>query len=110
MALRIDAHAKNEARALLGLKMKDELTEYQRGNRDGLVSFARWAFEMYKMQRGAAERLEFKACENRTLARDNVRTTITNLRYKAESFKQAAEHALRMSESLPIDPDISDVD
>ena len=86
----------------------EELTEYQRGNRDGLISFARWAFDMYKTYRDDADKLEFKACENGALARDNVRMTITNRRYKAESFKEAAEHALRMSESLPIDPEKGD--
>ncbi len=90
--------------------MEDELTVYQRGNRDGLISFARWALNMYKTYREDADRLEFKACENRTLVRDNVRLSITNLRYRAESFKDAAEHALRMSESLPIDPNINDAD
>lgn len=103
-------HAKSETRALSGLKMEDELTAYQRGNRDGLISFARWAFDMHKLYRDDADKLEYKACENGTLVRDNVRMTITNCRWQAQSFKEAAEHALKMSESLPIDPDINDID
>lgn len=82
----------------------DTLTSYQRGNRDGLISFAKWAQSMHKTYKEEAERLEFKACENRSLARDNVRMSITTMRWNAQCFKLAAEQAYRMSESLPIDP------
>jgi hypothetical protein len=87
-----------------------DLTAYQRGNRDGLISFAKWAMEMYMSYRKDAEKLEFKACENGALARENVRKMITTRRWMAESFKNAAEHALRMSESLPIDPNVDILD
>ena len=80
------------------------LTAYQRGNRDGLVSFASWAIEMYDLYRKEAESMEFKACENGSLVRENVRTSITSRRFSAECFKKASEQAIRMSESLPHDP------
>jgi hypothetical protein len=81
-----------------------ELTQYQRGNRDGLESFAVWAEQMEKELKEEANRLELKACESGILARDNVRTSITGLRYKANAFQHAANKARQMSQSLPIDP------
>ena len=86
------------------------LTAYQRGNRDGLISFAKWAMEMCVSYREDAEKLEFKACENGMLAKENVRLSVTTRRWMAESFKNAADHALRMSESLPIDPNVDVLD
>ena len=90
--------------------MKSEvvLTAYQRGNRDGLISFAKWAMEMYSSYIEDAERLELKACENGMLAKENVRQLITTRRWMAESFKNAADHSLRMSQSLPIDPECAE--
>ena len=85
--------------------MQENLTEYQRGNRDGLISFAKWAYDMYKLYKEDANSVELKACESRALARENVRRMIINKRQAAECFKKAAEHALRMSESLPHDPE-----
>ena len=85
--------------------MQGKLTEYQRGNRDGLISFAKWAYDMYKLYKDDANDFELKACESGALARENIRRMITNKRQSAERFKEAAEHALRMSESLPHDPE-----
>lgn len=87
--------------------MKDDeltLTKYQRGNRDGLESFAKWAEQMANDLKEEANRLEFKACESGVLARDNVRISITSLRHKADAFRQTANKARQISQSLPIDP------
>ena len=81
-----------------------QLDSYQRGNRDGLESFARWAEKMENELKEEANRLELKACENGILARDNVRISITSLRHKANAFQHAANKARSMSRALPLDP------
>ncbi len=81
-----------------------DLTTYQRGNRDGLISFVIWAEKMAFDLKEEASRMELKACETGALARGNVRATITSARYKANVFQHAANKARQMSESLPIDP------
>lgn len=84
----------------------DTLTNYQRGNRDDLISFAKWAQSMRKTCEEEAEQLRFKACENRSLARDNTRMSITTTCWDARCFKlTTTEQARRrISELLQIDP------
>ena len=82
----------------------ENLTAYQRGNRDGLMSFYAWALKMCEQTKEEAHKLELKACENGALERAGVRQSIISLRYKAQAYHEAAEKALRMSKSLPIDP------
>jgi hypothetical protein len=82
----------------------NDLTPYQRGNRDGLISFSKFAFEMYELYMKDAERKEMLACENGTLDRANIRSFIIGIRYKAHAWKEASEKAAKMSLALPLDP------
>jgi hypothetical protein len=82
----------------------EELTPYQRGNRDGLISFSKWIEEQYELYAKDAHDLELKACENGMLSRADVRRLINNRRYQAQAFLDMSKKAKQMSESLPIDP------
>jgi hypothetical protein len=89
--------------------MEDDLTAYQRGNRDGLISFAKWAMKMYEETMKEAETQELLACEHLVLERENIRRMIIGVRYKAHAWKYAADKALSMSNALPIDPEGEDL-
>lgn len=89
----------------VGRRMNDDdLTPYQRGNRDGLISFSKFAFEMYELHMKDAEKQELLACKNGMLERANIRSLIIGIRYRANAWKQASERALKMSFALPLDP------
>ena len=86
--------------------MNDEkLTPYQRGNRDGLISFSMWLEEQFELYSANAHDLELKACENGMLEKDHVRRLINARRYEAQILKNIARKAKQQSESLPIDPE-----
>lgn len=81
-----------------------ELTAYQRGNRDGLLSFAKWAEE------------KANACSREyELTMEHVgRNSLSGLRYemtvnqsliRGEVYRSIAEQAKRLSQSLPLDPE-----
>ena len=83
----------------------DKLTPYQRGNRDGLLALAKWADEMEAIYRKDYERVS-ESIEKNSLTGLRYEMTARASLHKSVTFKKMAEHARRMSEALPLDPEL----
>ncbi len=82
----------------------EELTVYQRGNRDGLLALAKWADEMAALHRNEYEKISSNMTAN-SLSGLRYEMTASISLYRSQAYKDMATHARRMSESLPIDPE-----
>ena len=79
---------------------------YQRGNRDGLLAFAAWAKSQADLHGADVARCE-KVLQNpvNQVQANAAQRIEQNALVRMTAFNQAAEQALRMAESLPLDPE-----
>ncbi|NDB85873.1 MAG: hypothetical protein EB127_24720 [Alphaproteobacteria bacterium] len=82
-----------------------DLTQYQRGNRDGLLALAKWADEMSVLHKKEYEAISNNIVANSLSGLRYEMTASVNL-HRAQVYKDVAAHARRLSEALPIDPEI----
>jgi hypothetical protein len=76
---------------------------YQRGNRDGLHSLAKWAEEMAKIYQAEYDRVSENIGKN-SLTGLRYELTASQSLFISKAYKDVASHARRMAEALPIDP------
>lgn len=81
-----------------------ELTAYQRGNRDGLLSFAKWADEKANVYSREYEQAMEHVGKN-SLSGLRYEMTINQSLIRGEVYRSIAEQARRLAESLPLDPE-----
>lgn len=82
------------------------MTPYQRGNRDGLLSFAAWAREMAEVCRAEADRrteLQMRSLDDRIV--EQAGRLVSTMLWQVDAYKRAAQEAERMAEALPLDPE-----
>lgn len=81
------------------------MTEYQRGNRDGLTSFAtQLRAEQAKHVAWAAERAQSAADARNAKARESLALVAFQAQEHAEAYGRAAELAEKAALALPDDP------
>jgi hypothetical protein len=85
------------------------VTSYQRGNRDGLLSFAEALDVMAATWQEEARSLD-KKVKMMPVASEQHKMTVTNALFRASAYRDAAARARRAAESLPIDPETAMVD
>lgn len=82
------------------------MKSYQRGNRDGLISFADYLEDLAESYYTEAVRLDH-LIRKMPSAGETHRTTLAVLQHKSATARELAQKARRMSESLPHDPEES---
>jgi hypothetical protein len=80
------------------------MNTYQRGNRDGLLSFAIWLEERADEWQKEAKRLD-TLIKKAGSAIEQHKMTVTNALFRAAAYREAATGARRQAESLPHDPE-----
>jgi hypothetical protein len=88
---------------ILGVDM-DDLTPYQRGNRDGLLALAKWADEMENLYKKDYEKISGNI-EINSLTGLRYEMTARASLHKSITFREVARQARRLSEALPLDPE-----
>jgi hypothetical protein len=81
------------------------LTDYQRGNRDGLLSLAKWADEQAKIYQLEYEKIS-KKIEDNDLSSTRFESLAKNNLYFSQLYLTVANQARRLSEALPLDPEV----
>lgn len=80
------------------------MTPYQRGNRDGLLSFAVTLDEIAEMWQADAKRLDTNI-KKMPAPTEMQKMTVSNALFRAAAYREAASRARRAAEALPYDPD-----
>ena len=80
------------------------MTPYQRGNRDGLLSFAVTLDELAEMWQAEAKKLDM-LLKKMTTPTEQHKMTVSNALFRAAAYREAASRARRAAEALPYDPD-----
>ena len=86
--------------------VRNPSSPYQRGNRDGLLSFAAWAREMAEVCRAEADRrteLQMRSLDTRIV--EQAGRLVGTMLWQVDAYKRAAQEAERMAEALPLDPE-----
>jgi hypothetical protein len=92
---------------ILGVDM-DDLTPYQRGNRDGLLALAKWADEMEVLYKKDYEKISSNI-EANSLTELRYEMTARASIHKSMVYKDVARQARRLSEALPLDPEVENL-
>ena len=85
------------------------MTPYQRGNRDGLISFADTLEEMAHEWDRDSKRLE-EGINKMPKPSEMHRSVVASSKYRAHLLREMAQRAMRASESLPHDPEEGQTD
>ena len=81
------------------------MNAYQRGNRDGLLSFAVTLDELAAMWQEDAKKLDTNV-KKLSAPTEIQKMTVSNALFRAAAYREAASRARRAAESLPYDPEI----
>lgn len=82
------------------------MSPYQRGNRDGLLSFSVTLDELADMWQAEAKKLD-ASIKKMPASTEQHRMTVTNALFRAAAYREAASRARRAAEALPCDPEVS---
>ncbi len=83
---------------------------YQRGNRDGLLSFANQLDQRAEVAQEEAERYEAQLNKGRFATSPMHRGVVTRMHMTAHEIRTIAELARRAAEALPLDPEAPEED